>query len=154
MGRGVEGGPGLGWKLRHSLWMIPALVGLGVIAWVSFTYIAARARRVGWGALAVLFLVAGAVAAFWPDDPNNTQGGLLVFAWAAGIVAALIVNPSWLRWRWEHRNAGYPTGPGTPSAHGGHGPAAGPQDHVPPGRGGGPTGPVFGQDGQWRFPSS
>lgn len=139
-------GPGLGWKLGHSAWMVPALIGFGIFSWVSFAYVAARTRRQSLIALAVVFFIASAVASFWPEGLENTQAGLLVFVWAAGVVAAFVVNPSWLRWRWEHRGSyGFSSGPANPPR------PSGPQDDVPPGREG-PSGPVFGQDGRWHSP--
>lgn len=67
-------GPGLGWKFGHSAWMVPALIGFGIFSWVSFAYVAARTRRQSLIALAIAFFIASAVASFWPEDLENTQG--------------------------------------------------------------------------------
>lgn len=45
------------WRIWHSLWVLPALTGLGVFTWVSFLYIGMRARRRDW-----LLFAAGYVA--------------------------------------------------------------------------------------------
>lgn len=87
------------WRLRHSAWMLAPLLSLGALAWVGFVYVAARTLKPTYVALAGFFLVAGGLAGFWPDDANNTQGGLLIFVWAAAIVTAFIINPGYLRWR-------------------------------------------------------
>lgn len=151
------------WRLRHSAWMIPALIGIGVLAWVSFVYVAARTRRPLYVGIAGFFLVAGALGGFWPDDANNTAGGILVFVWAAAIVTALVINPGYLRWR-AARGASDPgvpsglagspgpAGSGAPSASGSAptAPHDGPQDTIR--RPGQARGPVFGESGRWETP--
>lgn len=136
------------WRLRHSAWMLAPLLSIGALGWVGFVYVAARTRKPAWVAIAGLFLVAGAVAAFWPDDRGNTRGGLLVFVWAAAIVTALIINPGYLRWR-----AARGLHPATPAASN-HPPAPawgeGPQDTLH--RPGQARGPVFGESGRWETP--
>lgn len=130
------------WRLRHSAWMLGPLLGLGALSWVGLVYVAARTRRTTWIALAAGFFVAGGVAAFWPVGTDNTQGGLLVFVWAAAVVTAFIINPSYLRWR-----AGRALPTPTESA------PVGPQDTVRPhGSGGQARGPVFGPSGRWENP--
>lgn len=134
------------WRLRHSAWMLAPILSLGALAWVGFVYVAARTLKPAYVAIAGFFLVAGAVAGFWPDDPNNTQGGLLVFVWAAAIVTALVINPGYLRWR---------AGRGLPAESAANpmsDPAAGqgPQDTVH--RPGQARGPVFGDNGRWETP--
>lgn len=87
------------YRLRHSLWMIPALLGFGALSWVSFVYLAARMRTRGTVAAAVGLVVAGTLGAFYPGS-SSTSGGILVFTWAAGIVLAIILNPAYHRHRW------------------------------------------------------
>ena len=148
----------LGWRFRHSLWMIPAFVGIGALAWVSFVYVAARTRRRSWIGIAAFFVVAGAIAAFMPKTENNVSGGMLVFVWAAAIVTALLLNPSYHEWLARRE----PSGPAAsrPAASGpaASGPtAAGPQDARPGAPGStaaGSTGPVFGASGRWEPPES
>lgn len=146
----------LGWRFRHSLWMIPAFVGIGALAWVSFVYVAARTRRRSWIGIAVFFVVAGAVAAFMPETENNVSGGMLVFVWAAAIVTALLLNPSYHEWLAQRDQSGSTaSGPSAsgPSASGST--ATGPQDTRPGAPGStapGSTGPVFGASGRWEHP--
>ncbi|GAB96589.1 hypothetical protein BJY21_002394 [Kineosphaera limosa] len=138
------------WRLRHSAWLLPVLLGLGIFAWVGFVYVAARTRRPSFVALAGFFLVAGAVAGFWPNDADNTGGGVMLFVWAAAIVTALIINPGYLRWRaqcglpQEGSPAAPPAQTWNPSA------GDGPQDSLR--RPGQAQGPVFGESGRWETP--
>lgn len=148
-----------GWRLAHSVWMIPALVGLGALSWVSLVYVAARTRRPAWIALAAALVVGGVVAGFWPEDESNTQGGLLLFVWAAAVVSAFILRPAYLRWRAARDlpatgHAGEPGQAGQPHACWPTATSDGPQDSVQqPGQADRPgSGPVFGPDGRWRTP--
>ncbi len=98
--------PGAVWRLRHSLWMLAPFLGLGIISWAGFVYIAARTRRVGLGLLAAGFVVAGVVGGVWLfGAPTSTETGLeglfFLFLWAAAVTAALVVNPTYLAWRWR-----------------------------------------------------
>lgn len=93
-----------GWRLRHSLWALAAPLGLGVLSWVSFVYLAARVRRTGLTLVAAVFTVAGLIAGYSSmAKPQNEQlsGLLIVFTWAAAIVTAIILNSSYVRWRWR-----------------------------------------------------
>lgn len=85
---------------RHSLWMTPALLGLGALSWVSFVYLAARMTTPRTVALAAGLTVAGLITGFWPAADIDTRGVLLVFTWAAAVVSAFIVNPAYHRHRW------------------------------------------------------
>lgn len=87
---------------RHSLWMIPTLLGLGALSWVSFVYLAARMTTPRTVALAAGLTVAGLIAGFWPAADTDTRGVLLVFTWAAAVVSAFIVNPAYYRHRWAN----------------------------------------------------
>lgn len=97
--------PPIGWKLRHSLWMLAPLIGMGAVSWVGFVYVAGRTRRRPHIVIAFFFLIVGMIAALWPSNPNmpgdNTAGGLLGLVWAGALVSALLVNPGYLRFRWR-----------------------------------------------------
>jgi serine/threonine protein kinase len=94
----------VGWKLLHSLWLLPTLL-FGMGTWLSFGYIAARHRRLSWLFTAVVYLVLGvtaiALAGSGPDkatelepDPMHTTIGvaMLFLLWPAGVLHALWVN--------------------------------------------------------------
>lgn len=130
------------WRLRHSVWMVPALATIGVFSWVSFGYVAARTRRLSWIAIAAGFFVVTGAMLLLPAGLDG--GGAVVLLWGASILTAFVLNPAYLRWR-SARDL-----PSAASASTLHGtPATGPQDRVGP-RPGQATGPVFGQDGVWR----
>ena len=92
------------WRLRHSLWMLPAILGFGLFTWISFLYIGVRAKRSGWLAAAGAYF-AGMVAVFVIDGLggegsvlNSISGVLMVAMWLGGTVHALVSNRNWLRW--------------------------------------------------------
>jgi DNA-binding SARP family transcriptional activator len=90
------------WRVWHSLWILPALLGLGVCTWISFLYIGMRARNRNWLLLAVAYLASACILLVIPNNPPwlETLGGLWLLAlWCGGTVHALFVNRSWLRWR-------------------------------------------------------
>lgn len=92
------------WRVRHSLWLLPALLGFGLCTWLSFLYIGLRARHRKW-----LLISAGhaflSTIAFVLVGITNSQsvtvlaGTLLLILWGGGSIQALVVNRSWLRWR-------------------------------------------------------
>lgn len=90
---------GYGWKVLHSLWMLPTLL-FGIGTWLSFAYIGARHRRPSWFVAAAVYLVL-AVAAFAligsaPENKDtiasDTGMVLWLLSWPAGIIHALGVN--------------------------------------------------------------
>ena len=87
-----------GWRLRHSAWIVPAVLG-GLFTWVAFLYIGLRARRRDW-LLAAAGYAAVAALVFANDDGDT---GLTTFAtlasWIGGTAHAVWVNRTWLRWR-------------------------------------------------------
>ncbi|GAA4628404.1 hypothetical protein GCM10023196_044610 [Actinoallomurus vinaceus] len=91
---------GIGWKVLHSLWMVPTLA-FGAGTWLSFGYIAVRHRRPSWlitaGVYLVLAVVAFVLIGSGPDDDTDTvqtTAGMVLglLLWPAGIVHALWVN--------------------------------------------------------------
>ncbi|WP_460340399.1 protein kinase domain-containing protein [Actinoallomurus acanthiterrae] len=105
-GRGapVRPGPpepyGIGWKVRHSLWMLPTLA-FGAGTWLSFGYIAVRHRRPSWLIAAAVYLVLAVVAfVLIGSGPENdtdtvqTAAGMILglLLWPAGIFHASWIN--------------------------------------------------------------
>jgi len=92
-----------GWTIRHSLWMLPALLFGGFGAWLSFGYIAARHQRLAWTAAAVAYLVvvftAFLVVGTSPDNGNgpltvsdDIAVTVLFLQWPVAIAHVLWVN--------------------------------------------------------------
>lgn len=103
------------WRLRNSLWMLPAIVGCSMLTWTSFLYIGIRAKRTAWLIAAVVYgvLFAAAIVFVEIGDGDNaadadltaTQkavgewgGGVMVAVWIAGIVHVAIVRRHYLEW--------------------------------------------------------
>lgn len=52
-----------------------------------------------------MFFVGCVIGVIWTSTEapgSSVSGGFVAILWAAGILAALIVNPAYLRWRWHH----------------------------------------------------
>ncbi|MCW2897783.1 MAG: serine/threonine protein kinase [Streptosporangiaceae bacterium] len=91
-----------GWKLAHSVWILPTLL-FGMGTWLSFGYIAARHRRLAWMLASIAYLLL-AVTAFalvgsspetgnGPETVQSTIGMVIALVlWPAGFLHALWVN--------------------------------------------------------------
>lgn len=109
------------WRLRHSIWMVGAILGLGILTWASFLYIGFKARRPDWLIASVIYAIAAGVLFYFTDEtplPAGTPGGdadwvggSIVALWVAGIVHAVLSNKSWLRWRARNTLPWYLTTP-------------------------------------------
>lgn len=102
------------WRVWHSLWVLPAMLGFGFWTWLSFLYIGVRARRRNWLLIAAAYfaiLVGGCILAGISNSPWDTTatGFWFLALWGGGTVHALLVNRSWLRWR-AHRTPWYRDG--------------------------------------------
>jgi hypothetical protein len=105
------------WRLRHSLWLLTPLLGLGPVTWAAFLHVGRRTHHRPWlVASAVYGLAAIAVIAVFSTTPEGATrsidaiAGLAVIAvWAGGFLHALVVNPRYLR-----MIAGPGTGPPPP----------------------------------------
>jgi hypothetical protein len=87
--------------LWHSLWVLPAIVPMGLGTWISFGYIGIRDHRRQWllfGAIYFALMVAGIVLTTtvpntWPLPVTATAGLIIVMAiWAGGFLHAVWVN--------------------------------------------------------------
>lgn len=102
----VEAPPrGVGWKLLHSLWILPSLF-FGFFTWVGFFYIATRHSSRKWLITGLVYFVL-TVALFTlfaviPEDssPLDAVGGAFLFLmWFGGILHCLYANLERLRLR-------------------------------------------------------
>ncbi|MER7591805.1 helix-hairpin-helix domain-containing protein [Micromonospora sp. NPDC127501] len=98
----------LGWRIRHSLWLLLPVAGCGFLAGAGFLYVGLRARRPAWWIAGIVYLVIGwtSFATVGEADKTSTLSTVaavvLMTLWVASIVHGLVINPSWLRWRAGH----------------------------------------------------
>ena len=110
------------WRLRNSLWVLPAFLGCGMFTWLSFGYIGFQARNRSWRLFAVVYAVAfaGLVVAMEVGGPSDDEvaagvvrtateetvrswlSGAIVAVWIAGMVHVMLVRQQWLTWRAQH----------------------------------------------------
>ncbi|MEI6621736.1 MAG: DUF2510 domain-containing protein [Actinomycetes bacterium] len=120
-GPSVSGGaassrPSVGWRLLHSLWLLPTILSVGLFAFVSFLYVGIRARKVTWIVVGGVCFILTVYMLYLSDQstkakvPLSAWGGtLIVVVWIGGTVYGLTINGQWQRWlanrQWERRNA-------------------------------------------------
>ncbi|MEU5786809.1 helix-hairpin-helix domain-containing protein [Micromonospora purpureochromogenes] len=101
-------GASLGWRIRHSLWLLLPIAGCGFLAGAGFLYIGLRARRPAWWIAGIVYLVVGwtSFATVGEADKTSTLSTVAVVVllamWVASIVHGCLINSSWLRWRAGH----------------------------------------------------
>ncbi len=95
------------WRLKNSLWVLPCILGAGVINWTSYLYIGIKSKRRSWLIWAGVWGAWFILAMFLPTGSKGEEsttaesiaGGALAIAWIAGIIQALVINRQWLKWR-------------------------------------------------------
>lgn len=98
----------LGWRIRHSLWLLLPVAGCGFLAGAGFLYVGLRARRPAWWIAGIVYLVIGwtSFATVGEADKTSTLSTVaavvLMALWVASIVHGFVINSSWLRWRAGH----------------------------------------------------
>ncbi|WP_250036053.1 ComEA family DNA-binding protein [Paractinoplanes maris] len=99
----------LSWRLGHSAWVLAPILSFGCLAAAGFLYVGIRARKPSWwipgvaySVVAWVFFILGGEAADG-STMEDVSYGVFFALWAASVVHALIINPSWLRWRAGHR---------------------------------------------------
>lgn len=100
--------PPLGWMLRRSLWILPAVFGLGYISFVSYFWLAKKWRSPGMNAIALVLL--GLSILYLPftlfnDDVDETQF-MHIFLWIGPVLLGLYINPGYLRTTWRREMLG------------------------------------------------
>ncbi len=99
------------WKARHSAWLLAPILGLGLLGFLGFLYVALRMRtRKAWlFALAVslgtvmtwIMLYAPERSSASPGESDGVSGLLMLGFWISSIVAAFVLNSDYLTWRAE-----------------------------------------------------
>jgi hypothetical protein len=90
---------------RESLWILPAVAGMGLFTWLSFFIVGVRARRREWILVGSAYAVYSALTFFtfgrpevrYDDTAGVWIGAAGALAWCGGIVHALVVNRAYLR---------------------------------------------------------
>jgi hypothetical protein len=91
-----------GWGLRHSWWLIPLALPVGITTVAVFCYLAVRVRRVAWfaaafgyAALVVLWIVAGNIT-----DPSRAISAVsaasFVTFWLGGLLHGFLIREHYL----------------------------------------------------------
>lgn len=95
--------PTWGWLIGTSSWLLLPFIGPAV-AWLGFLVVAtASRRRAAW----VIGVASGALALTVLFELWGPFTGVVnAVCHLGGIVGALMINPGWLRTRWERRSAG------------------------------------------------
>ncbi|MBO3130517.1 hypothetical protein [Dermatophilus congolensis] len=93
------------WRARHSAWMLPILLGAGLIAWAGFAWIAFRARRKSWWIIAAAYLLGAAAVLFWPPAARGKQSTALLALWASAIAVAVILRNPYLECAYNRQNS-------------------------------------------------
>lgn len=103
-----------GWRLRHSLWLLAPILGLGILTWAAFLYIGTRAHSRYWQVSGIGYAIIAAFLFIFIDStegpagkPNEWVGGAIFALWLTGIVHAVLSNRSWLRWRSQNASPWY-----------------------------------------------
>ncbi|MCM0673211.1 helix-hairpin-helix domain-containing protein [Micromonospora phytophila] len=119
-------GASLGWRIRHSLWLLLPVAGCGFLAGAGFLYIGVRSRRPAWWIAGIVYLVVGwtLFATIGESDKTGILSTVATVAlmamWVTSILHGCLINSSWLRWRaghvpWYARpQAPPPDSPGSP----------------------------------------
>ncbi|GAA0460112.1 hypothetical protein Ade02nite_14300 [Paractinoplanes deccanensis] len=113
----------LSWRLGHSAWVLAPILSFGCLAGAGFLYVGLRARRASWWIPGIVYsVVAFAFFAIGGEAEKdsalqNVAYAVLIAAWAASVVHALVINVSWLRWRATYKPwyAQQPSPPPPPS---------------------------------------
>jgi hypothetical protein len=97
--------PTLGWRIRHSWWLLFPILGFGCLNGIGFIYVGLRTRRPAWWVAGIVYLLAG--WAFFilvgTSDPESNAsdwfvGGFMA-VWIGSLVHACLINSAWLQWR-------------------------------------------------------
>lgn len=93
----------LGWKVRHSAWLLAVALGVGSFSCIGFIYCAVRVRSTAWKRRAVVVTTSSLVGLVLLLSPAETMqdvgAGYAGILWLVLIGYGLFVNSDYLRWR-------------------------------------------------------
>ncbi|ROT32162.1 helix-hairpin-helix domain-containing protein [Micromonospora sp. HM5-17] len=95
----------LGWRIRHSLWLLIPALGLSWLGGIGFLYVGIRARRPAWWISGICYLVLGwtsfVVVGVTPQQSVVSTIAVWVYlvSYLASLIHAAAINGAWLRWR-------------------------------------------------------
>lgn len=96
------------WRTRHSAWLLAVILGVGLLSFIGYVYIALRVRTKKLWIAMVVACTASAVTWIVSSDTDPATAGEQVSDLAAGVTAAVwfglivygvIINRDYLRWR-------------------------------------------------------
>ena len=93
--------PSTGWMLGMSTWMVSALIPGSFLSWLGFLIVGIVGRMLRWTIVGVVLGALAIVVALpvW----GQWQPLLAAILYIAGMLLALMANPSWLRAMWARR---------------------------------------------------
>jgi hypothetical protein len=96
----------IGWRVRHSAWLLAPILGVGVFSCVGFIYCAVRVKTRRWTTVAVVATLASILSvvldSVWQDsasNPSNAAISFMLMLWLASIVFGFVINRDYLGWR-------------------------------------------------------
>lgn len=95
--------PGWGWRLRHSVWLLAPVLGVGCLSFIGFVYCAITVQTRRWIVLAAVTTAASVLGmilmAIWTNsagEPSNAAITYVFCCWFAQIVLAGVVTKDYL----------------------------------------------------------
>jgi hypothetical protein len=89
-----------------ALWLLPAVLGMGLLSWVGFLVIGLRARRSRWRLLAGISFVIMVVLVFLTpqDDPGDVWGSVIAGNWLVFLAVSVYEHGKWRRFQKDRRS--------------------------------------------------
>lgn len=100
--------PPVGWMLRRSMWILPTLLGLGYLSFVSYFWLAKKWNSVGLRGMALVLL--GLTLLYLPltffDYEAAETPAMHLLLWIGPTLLGLYLNPAYLRSTWRQEVLG------------------------------------------------
>ena len=95
----------VGWRVRHSLWLLLPVLGLGCIGGLGLVYVGLRAKRPVWWVPGIVYTVIGWFGFVLVGATDKTSAasnwgvGIWLLIGIGIILHAALINATWLRWQ-------------------------------------------------------